>query len=434
MLLLAGWVIGGAGVRVVIVGAGMGGLGLAQALVADDHEVTVLERDPCARATGGYRLHLDAAACEVLRDVLPADVWAAVQASGAGRSAFRQLALTDARLRVLAVERQDPAEEVLMIGRVPLRALLAHGLQEQIRWGTCAVAVSDEGDSASVLLDDGSRVRADLVVGADGARSTVAAALAGTALVRPVGAAGIAGRTPLDEHTRALLPGLLADGPLLAFSATGVVVFLTVHDPERGAVLDPRPARPVRPVVEPPALVWGVNAVETTLPGGARGRDGRALLDVALGLLRGWDAGVRRLVEAAEVRSVAGYSFYAPVAGADLMPWPAGRLAALGDAVHAVPPTGGQGASAAIRDAGHLAARLREVSQGRAALGTALAAFQRDVARYAPGVVVESLQPLRWARTVSRPGVRQCAQVVLPALATFTHAWHHRPARGRRVA
>ncbi|MET8683140.1 FAD-dependent monooxygenase [Streptomyces sp. NPDC004732] len=36
---------------------------------------------------------------------------------------------------------------------------------------------------------------------------------------------------------------------------------------------------------------------------------------------------------------------------ADLAPWPAGRITALGDAVHATPPTAGKGAGAAIRDA-----------------------------------------------------------------------------------
>ncbi|MET0693866.1 MAG: FAD-dependent monooxygenase [Propionibacteriaceae bacterium] len=412
--------------RVVVVGAGIGGLVLAQGLMRAGHEVLVLERDEGPAVTGGYRLHLDARACAVLRQVLDPDVWAAVQASGAGRSAFRRFTMTDRRLRVLAVECQDPGEEVLMIGRVALRTLLTSGLGDRVRWGVPVSSVAMGATTATATLADGSTVDADLVVGADGPRSVVARTLAGRALVTSVGVGGIAGRTPLDDYTRSLLPELLSEGPLLAFSPAGVVVFLTVHDPSNARVVDPELVGAVRAVTEPPALVWGVNAADQMLPTRAGSGGGAALVRAATELLQGWHPKVRALVAAADPSSVASYSFYAPDPSADLMPWPAGRLVALGDAVHAVPPTGGQGATTAIRDAGHLIARLRQVTAGELTLGSALASFQRDVAAYAPAAVSESLQPLRWARLVSRPGVRQAATLALPVLATLTDAWHGR--------
>lgn len=64
---------------------------------------------------------------------------------------------------------------------------------------------------------------------------------------------------------------------------------------------------------------------------------------------------------------------------ADLTPWPAGSVTALGDAVHATPPTGGRSAATAIRDADQLACRLAAVPTGKARLPTALADFHRDM-------------------------------------------------------
>ncbi|HEX8510727.1 MAG TPA: FAD-dependent monooxygenase, partial [Propionibacteriaceae bacterium] len=311
--------------RVVVVGAGIGGLVLAQGLVVEGHEVLVLERDADASATGGYRLHLDARACAVLQQVLARDTWAAVQASSAGRSAFRRLTLTDLRLRVLAVEQQDPAAEVLMVGRVPLRTLLTTGLGDRVRWGTRVNAAASGAAGATVTLGDGSVIEADLVVGADGPRSVVARTLAGRSLVRPIGMGGLAGRTPLNDRTRQLLPDLLSAGPLLAFSPAGVVVFLTVHDHRNGAVVDPQLLGSVAPVTEAPALVWGVNVTDRALPKDAEWGDGTAMIGAAAGLLSGWHPKVQALVAAADPSSVAAYAFHAPDLGADLMPWPAGR-------------------------------------------------------------------------------------------------------------
>lgn len=412
-----------------MVGAGVGGSVLAHALVRDGHEVVVLERDRDPADTGGYRLHLDARACAILRDVLPDGTWAAVQASAADRSSFRRFTLTDARMRVLSSEPRDTGEEVLMIGRVPLRRLLAAELNGQIRWGARARSVHADAERATVLLEDGSAVDADVVVGADGPRSAVVGSLVDHELVHPVGMGGIAGRTLLDDDTRALLPVVLRDGPLLAVAASGVVTFLTAHDPDRAGVVDRAPSTAPAAVVEPAALIWGVNADDRLLPPTERTQTGPALVQVADRLLNGWDDGVRRLVRQSDPSSVAAFTFFAPEPGAELMPWSGGRVTALGDAVHAVPPTGGQGATTAIRDASHLAARLRQV-ETTAELGSALAAYQRDVASYAHAAVAESLRPLRWARTLSRPGVRQLAQVVLPVAARLTDA----RARRRTVA
>ncbi|SFF98069.1 FAD binding domain-containing protein [Actinoplanes philippinensis] len=77
--------------RVMIIGAGIGGLTLAQALHHGGIEVSVHDRDPRVEATGGYRLHLDDRACEVLRRHLSPQHYHALLASSVSRATLQPL-------------------------------------------------------------------------------------------------------------------------------------------------------------------------------------------------------------------------------------------------------------------------------------------------------------------------------------------------------
>lgn len=409
--------------RVVVVGAGMAGLTLAHLLVADGHEVVVLERDEDLRSTGGYRLHLDDHACRVLRRALPPSGFAAIQASAAGPASFRRLTITDHRARPLVVSPRDPARETLMIGRVPLRLLLARGLEDRIRLGTRVTGFTADGDHVAVHRDGLSDLEADLLVAADGSRSVVARQLAGRPLASRVGLSGIAGRTATGPGTAGLVPPFLLRGPALAFGPTGTALFLALHDPAAGAVVDPRGFPDVRPETEPPALVWGLIATDDRYPADVATLDGRALVATTLRLLHGWDPALRELIDRATPSGVAHFPYYAADPTGDLTPYPAGRVVALGDAVHAVPPTGGVGAATAVRDAGHLARRLHQAQREGRPVPSAVAAFHRDLAGYAYGVVTDSLQPVRWVRTLGQPWARPLARLALPAAALGHHLW-----------
>lgn len=120
--------------RVVVCGGGIGGLTLAHALrgIAD---VTVVDRDPSPAATGGYRLHLDAAACSVLEKAVPAETWTAIRSLSDEGESFSRFTVADNRLRTIMSEPQDPAEDRLLCQRVALRVLLAEGLGETARFG-----------------------------------------------------------------------------------------------------------------------------------------------------------------------------------------------------------------------------------------------------------------------------------------------------------
>lgn len=390
----------------MIIGAGLGGLVLAQALAGAGEDVAVYDRDAGAAATGGYRLHLDARACAALRRHLTPELFAAVRASAADPRSFRQFAFTDHRLRVLAVDERDPDVERLLIGRVPLRTLLCRGIEDRVHFGATFTGFAVQPDrSVAVHLADGATVTADLLVGADGVGSRVARALAGRPTSTRLGVSGIAGRTPVDDGNRGLVPALLRRGPALAFGPGGVGLFLTLHDP--GAP-DRDPAEP--PELEAPALVWGVLADDRRCP--VRSVAADELVRTVLDLLERWDPAVRELVRQSDPGSVASYSFRAADPAADLTPWPPGPVTALGDAVHAMPPTGGRGAATAIRDADVLARHLGRPGD----LPAAVAGFHAEMATYAPAAVAESLGPVRWIRALQGPAATVAARAAFPLL------------------
>ena len=403
--------------RVMIIGAGIGGLTLAQALHRGGIEVSVHDRDPHVRATGGYRLHLDDQACAVLHRHLSPQHYHALLASSVSRGTLRRYTWADHHLRPLVTRPSDQGTDTLMIGRVPLRTLLTHGLDDQVRFKAEYVSHEVLSDGrVTAHFADGSTDTADVLIGADGAGSRVAAALAGRDLANPVGFGGIAARTPLTTRTRALLPDSISGGPLLALGARGTSVFMIAHDPSAGPAIDPASCTTVPAILEPPALVWGLTATETLLPpASVRGLTQPELVKFALSALRRWPPALLELVAATDPGSAAWFRFHAADPDADLTPWPAGPVTALGEAVHAMPPTGGLGAVTAIIDADHLARELFAARDGHSTIALATHRFHREMAGYAPDAIRSSVLPLRWLSRLDRPGLRGLAELGLSA-------------------
>lgn len=399
--------------RVIVVGAGIGGLALAQALHRGGVDVSVHDRDHDVSATGGYRLHLDHHACAALRRGLPPELYQALLGSSAGSAAFRQFAFLDHRMRVLAVEPRDPGDDALLVGRIPLRRLLAHGLDDVLRFGSEFTHHQTHPDgTVTAHFADGSTDRGDLLVGADGVGSRVTTALTGRPTSLPLGVSGLAGRTPLTDALRARLPEAVRTGPALAIGPGGIGVFLSVHDPAGGTLIDPAACVAVPADVEGADLVWGINATDGHFPDGVRDR--ADLQRVAVAMLDGWDDDVRALV-AADASAVGIFGFHAADPGGDLTPWPSGVVTGIGDAVHAMPPTGGRAAATAVRDADLLAGHLLAV--GTSTVPLAVRAYEQRMPSYAADAIRESLAPVTWMRRLSAPRTRLLTRAGLAGVA-----------------
>src|SRR5215813_13442503 len=133
--------------KVMIVGAGTGGLCLAHGLKSDNVDVTVFERDdtPSDRQQG-YRLSLSATGNRALKACVPDALFARLVESVAMPS--QGVTFLDHRLqRLLAIafppSDRQAIERELPVSRIVLRRLLLEGLYDVVHFGKQCVVFDD---------------------------------------------------------------------------------------------------------------------------------------------------------------------------------------------------------------------------------------------------------------------------------------------------
>ncbi|WP_262491091.1 FAD-dependent monooxygenase [Mycobacterium simiae] len=156
--------------RILVVGAGVGGISIARGLLRDGHDVVVFERRPAVQAGGGAVTIWSNG--ETVLGQLGVDM------DGAGQvlSAVRILTSTGRLLAVLDLTAmaQRLGAPVRMVPRRTLMDRMLNNIPAQrIRCGFDAVRVVREDDGARVEFGDGGSAEGDVVIGADGLHSTV---------------------------------------------------------------------------------------------------------------------------------------------------------------------------------------------------------------------------------------------------------------------
>lgn len=385
--------------RIIVSGAGVGGLATAQGLIGAGHEVVVLERGTLpTTGSSGYRLRLDSHAVRALERLLPTPVWTALLASGSGRAVNQRLTYLDQRLRTLGIARQDD-RDVVMIGRGPLLRLLAHGITGHVREQREAQSFRVTSESVAVTTTDGQVETADLVVIAEGVHSRLRRQLLGGTGHRALGVSALSARLPgrAADHGLAGIAGALTHGYALATGRGGIGLFLSAHDPVAGPAVDPDAVGPVAPDLEDPYLIWALLGPDARLP--TPGTD--ALREAAENLTSTWHPDIARLPGLSDPESLRSFALHAAT---PVPTWPTTAVTVLGDAIHVVPPTGGIGASTAIRDAGHLVEALTGVTD-RAGVLQGIHHYEQTMRGYADDIVTGSVAPLRWQRRLAYPVV-----------------------------
>ncbi|MFD8704844.1 FAD-dependent oxidoreductase [Kitasatospora sp. NPDC059648] len=355
--------------RVLVAGAGIGGLCLAQGLVRAGVDVRVFEREPGADSRyQGFRIGLDGPGLAALRACLPPRLHRLLEAVTGPLAGERRV--VDQQLNEL--RKLGPAADGTAADRHVLRQLLLAGLGDRVEFGRAVTGYDATGyqeragGRVEARLSDGGSAVGDLLVGADGVGSAVRRQLLPGAEVVDLPGNALLGRTPLTERLAALVPGA---GTLVRGSGLSLLIGrMEFRRPPRLAAAE------LAPDVELPHtesyLRWVAMLPEPLGPGPeawARVRD--RLLD----LLDGWHPDLVELVR----RSDTGNSSPLTIRHARPVPhWGTGPVTLLGDAVHAMPPSAGQGANTAFRDAAQLCRSLTAVHCGEAELAAAVEEYE----------------------------------------------------------
>ena len=322
--------------RVLIVGAGIGGLTAACALRQHGFDVTICER---AQEIGevGAGLQIGPNAVKVLRALGVLDRLLGLTFEPRN---VVSLAWDDAHLRFrepLAEISTRAYGDIYLTGhRADIHAALQAGLPSgSLRLGAQCIGVASAGGIAVARFADGSEVEADVIVGADGIKSVVREALFGADTPRYTGQMAWRCIIPIE-----CVPTRVGDG--VAIGRDEYVGWIgpnghVICYPIRGGRLYNMFAGHVSPAWV--AESWSAPSSKAEL----------------LAAYAGWNGALLGMLD--QVAECFKWGIYDR---APLPAWVRGRVALLGDAAHPMMPTLAQGAAVSIEDGACLARCLAE--------------------------------------------------------------------------
>lgn len=392
------------GIRVLVIGGGIGGLCLAQGLRKAGVAFTVYERDggPDERRQG-YRLRISPEGEAGLRACLPP----ALQELLLATSHRRGEEGLDAYDEQLAPQwtpsfddpRGDRPDKIDAVDRDLLRRILLAGLERSVEYGKAFTRCEVRPDGRVVAhFADGTSAEGDVLVAADGANSQVRQQFLPERRPVDLGVRTVFSRITREDAVRAGLPEQLRDRFSYVIGTDGghlglMPMSFRGRPGEAAARLWPGLVLPDSPDYY--MAVLNVHREDLGMPDEEFfALDGPGLCGFAADRTQGWHPGLRGIFRHALPDLTFGVALRAHL---PVTPWETGPVVPLGDAVHTMPPSGGVGANTAVRDAAALAEVLDAVDRGERELAPAVTDYQKAMAEYATEGVEMSLRIARWS-------------------------------------
>lgn len=309
--------------RVIVIGAGIGGTSAAIALQRLGHDVVVYDRMRENRPVGAA-LSLWSNGVKVL-NWLGLGPEVAALGGALDHMAYRDGITGEELCRFsLAPVEQQTGQRAYPVARADLQSLLMDRFgADRIRLGMQLVGISDDGATVTATFADGTTDTADMLIGADGARSFTRDYITGA-------------EAPRIERTYAGYTNY--NGLVTADARIGPDDQWTTYVAEgkRAAVM---------PIADGRFYFW----FDVPRPAG----DGGDALAELREAFDHWAPGTRALLEAIEREGSLNRVEIWDIDPFDT--WTRGRVAILGDAAHNTTPDIGQGACSALEDAFALA-------------------------------------------------------------------------------
>lgn len=376
-----------ASLKVLVVGAGVGGISIARGLLRDGHDVTVFEQRPEVRAGGGA-VTIWSNGETVLQQL-------GVEMAGAGQELTTVRVVTSTgrpmtTLDVAAIVNRMGAPVRMVPRRVLLERLLEGFPAERIRCGAQVVGVGT-GSGMRVDFADGRCVEGDLVIGADGLHSKIRE-IVGAPTAVPTGWCSWQGLAALpegaDRHVAFVIVGEHGNLGLWPAGDTEVQWWFD--------------------------LPWSPDFVRPERP-----------IEVIRANFTGWSDLVDRVLATLTDDDLAHSPyphFRHPVPGPGR-----GALTLLGDAAHTMPPTLAQGTNQALLDTMVLCKAISDFHhRADGDLSAALRWYENSRRRRVAAVSrVASLQ-VSHGEAVLRPAAMVPNRMMTWVLATFLRVVSHR--------
>jgi 2-polyprenyl-6-methoxyphenol hydroxylase-like FAD-dependent oxidoreductase len=382
--------------RVVIIGAGLGGLTLAHGLRAAGVEVAVHERSPrTGPQPASYGIHINDHGNRALNACLPAANWALYDRSSVPAPnvvRFRDPTLTTLTALELSspTEDADPIVHRRAVRRQPLHRALLTGLEDAVVWDSTFAAFTQRADGrVEAAFTDGTTTEGDLLVGADGSNSRVRHQYLPILVRHELGILNVAGRLPLSHPSAQALPADMTDGsvnnvvprhPGWMFAST----WPASHILEAGAP-------------DEDFLVWAYAAARSAYPADVDTLPAKDLQNWVAARIGGWDPRLIEMVSSSVTDTVA----TVPLRTMTTLPfWQPSSVTVLGDAVHNMTPMAGIGANTALRDADTLRRALTD--PGPAGLAERVGRYEQQMRGYANEALALSTRNARNAASEKR--------------------------------
>ncbi len=378
--------------RVLVVGAGVGGISVARGLLRDGHDVTVFERQPNLRASGGA-VTIWPHGETVLRQL-------GVEMEGAGQllSTVRIVTSTGRPLVTLDVAAMGNRLGA-PVRMVPRRALLERLLDgvppDRIQRNSRAMALTSTRHGVRLEFDDGGSAEGDVLIGADGLHSIVRRSL-GAREARPTGWCSWQGLMRLPEIPQEQVA-------LMIIGEHGNLGLWPAGGSEMQWWFD---------------LPWSTDFVRPRRP-----------IDVIRYHFTGWSDSVDRVLAALTDENLAPSPF--PHFRHPIPREGRGAATLLGDAAHTMPPTLAQGTNQALLDTMVLCealSGLRGRTGGAAPddVSNALRWYERTRRRRVGAVSRVASLPVSHGESVLRPAALVSDRLHMWALTTFLRVTSHR--------
>jgi 2-polyprenyl-6-methoxyphenol hydroxylase-like FAD-dependent oxidoreductase len=336
---------------ILIIGAGVAGLVLAQGLRLRSIPFRLFERHPHSHQAQGHRFRISDEARIALERVLSPQLQSIFRETAPKRNQFQPRYVN---ARMLDFPAPTPAGlDSMPIDRSWFRSVAALGIEDAIEFNKEYVSHDVRDNGVLVNFSDGSNAHGSLLVGADGVKSRVRKQLQPTRELLDLERWIMWGRIPLTESLKENIPEDLLSWCMYVDDEANVQ---TVVEPMIWPANTPQELNAPLPefsdyvyfVICTAPFQYADNIPKTT-------EEKRRFLDNAT---QHWHPSLQHLLRAASHESSACSLVISSKPDIGLQH--ERRVTLLGDAAHAMSPMGGSGADTAVRNAADLAQTIAQ--------------------------------------------------------------------------